>query len=248
MQVYHFKDKTDELDHQFAEYLKGKRVAVVGCAALDDMEQGDFIDSHDVVVRIHATVPYSGYAGHIPRSAKDIYSKWEQDSFVPREWQSRVGRRVNVFYHKECEPWRMQNMLKLFQAGGGTFLCREFWADIHIYQQVEINKMMPCRYLTTEHNINTMAVVQNGIHAGTQMIADILRHDIGSLYLTGFPTFFERDGSFIATADRWRREMSFYNLDWLRQLCFAYDEISVDPNMFELFDIMPNTWDKYKNG
>ena len=55
--LYSFYDEQRQLDLDFAEYLKGKRVAIVGKGVREDTADGDFIDSFDVVVRIHWPFP-----------------------------------------------------------------------------------------------------------------------------------------------------------------------------------------------
>ena len=245
MQVYHFKDKTDDFDAQFAEYLKGKSVAVVGCAALDNLEQGDFIDSHDVVIRMHSPIPYAGYEGQMPRADLGITPDWSTPMFVPREWQSRIGRRVDVFYHQVEFLDELKHFLPLFRGAGGKYLAREFWIHAYNYEYVAVCKRAPTRHLTHDHCINSMEAVGEGVYAGTQIIGDILRFDVGSIYLTGFPNFFDAEGKFISTAPPFERRMAFYNLDWLRRLHESYDEINVDENMKSLFVLMPHSYEEY---
>ena len=245
MQVYRFRDKTDELDNAFAEYLKGKSVALVGVSALDDLEQGDFIDSHDVVARVHSPIPYPGNAGFTPRIELGIEPDWEIPSFVPGEWQSRIGSRVNVFYHKEFYPELMPKLLELFYAAGGKFLSIEYAGNLNSYSCVDVRRFAPCRYLTNDHWLNTMEAVGDMAYAGSIIIADILRHDIKSLYITGFPTMLEKDGTLHAAAPKLRHYMTFMNIDWIRRLCRDYEHITSDRNMHNLFEIVPGTWEGY---
>lgn len=245
MQIYNFHDKTDELDDQFADYLKEKSVAVVGVSALDDLEQGELIDSHDVVVRVHSPIPYPGNAGYIDRVESGLEPDWHTPSFVPDKWQSRIGSRVNVFYHKEFFPACMERLLKLFYGAGGTFLCVEYSGNLCSYKCVQLRRMAPCRYLTNDHWLNSMEAVGDIAYAGSIVIVDILRHDIKSLYLTGFPTMLERDGTLHPAVPRREHHMVFKNFDWIRNLCRNHQGITTDSNMQGLFNIVPNTWEEY---
>ncbi len=244
MKVYDFKDKTDELDAQFAEYLKDKSVAVVGVAALDDMEQGELIDSHDVVVRIHYAVPYEGYCG--TERNPENYDRWYYPPFIPPEWQSRIGKRVNVFYHKEFVAVEMPKLVDAFREAGGEFLCLEYGANLFHYDCCNVRKVAPCRYLTNDHFLNVMEVVEDVPLAGSLIIGDILRHDIKSLYLTGCPTNHQPDGR-LCTDDRINQNehMFFKNFNWLHRLYDNYDNIYADPHMTDLFHLIPQTWDEY---
>ena len=60
MHIYQLTDKTDELAQCFADYLKGKNIAVVRRSELlNTLKQGDYIDSYNLVFRIRSNVPYS---------------------------------------------------------------------------------------------------------------------------------------------------------------------------------------------
>ena len=241
MQVYHFADKYNLLDVSFRDYLQGKSVAVVGCSGLDNVEQGEYIDSHDVVVRVHRPVPYAGFNAPVPEKDKP---KWHYPPFVPMEWQSRIGAKVNVFYHKEFHVINLERWLPAFQEAGGRFLCLEYLENLWPVTYCKVRKYAPVRYLTNDHFVNVMEVIQGLPYAGSLIIGDILRHDIKSLYITDFPMFHKLDGTLIS--DRWvheNKEMNYMNLAWLRSLCESYDSISADTNMRTIFERTPPTWD-----
>ena len=245
MQIYEFEDKTNDLDKQFADCLKAKSVAVVGVSGLDDLEQGEHIDSHDIVARVHSPIPYPRNVGYTSRGELGIVPDWKTISFVPDEWQSRVGSRCNIFYHKEYDTNRMTHLLDLFHKAGGKFLSVEYAANLWAYSCCQVRKLAPCRYLTNDHFLNVTEVVGDIVYAGSLVIGDILRHDIKSLYITGFPTMLDRDGRLHSTAPRSTYGMGFKNFDWLRQLWRSHEEITTDSNMRALFEIVPNTWEEY---
>ena len=242
MHVYEFEDKYNALDDDFRDYLKGKRVAIIGRAALDNLEQGEWIDSHDVVVRVHQVIPYEGYT--VPAEAP----RWEYPPFVPIEWQSRIGSKCSVFYHKEFHPPNFSGLVTAFNEAGGRFLCHEYLENLWSYSCVEIRKMAPCRYLTNDHFLNVMEVVGDLPYAGSLIIGDLLRHDIKSLYFTGFPTMYQADGTLLP--DEWIQQnkyMNFMNINWLRSLWRTYDDITTDSNMESLFQLLPEEWEREQN-
>lgn len=233
MQIYNFKDKYDALDTRFAAYLRDKSVAIVGRSQLHDIEQGAFIDSHDVVARMHYPVPYV--------QGTEPWNGWPGlESFVPSDWHSRVGRRVNVFYHKVSSVGEMELMLPLFRADGGEILSVEYSQNLYYLEAPEVRAMAACRYLTNDHWINVMEAIGHSALAGSLAIADILRHNIKSIYITGFPCLFTPEG-----IPQDIPFMAFKNLDWIRHLYETYDGIEVDRNMKRLFAVVPREYREY---
>ena len=57
--IFPFQPQTPRLNEEFAAYLENKSVAIVGRSGIHELVQGEFIDSHDVVVRVHYMVPYN---------------------------------------------------------------------------------------------------------------------------------------------------------------------------------------------
>lgn len=231
MQVYNFQDKYNALDNDFEIYLRDKSVAIVGRSQLHDLEQGEFIDAHDVVARVHYPVPY------VPGTEPWVRFSEEITSFVPADWHSRLGARVNVFYHKVFSVAEMEYVLPLFYAAGGRFLSVEYSENLCYLEAPQVRAMASCRYLTNDHRINTMETIDHIALAGSLAIADFLRFDIKSLYITGFPCLYTREG--IPQCTPW---MAFKNLNWIRNLYETYEEIDVDRNMKHLFDIVPREY------
>ena len=96
--IINFKQIKPELDREFAAYLSGKTVAIVGRADMHNIKQGALIDSHDVVVRIHWPIPYHAGAGEHDDSLVTTQLKWDPPPFVPTKWQEYVGEQTNIFY------------------------------------------------------------------------------------------------------------------------------------------------------
>lgn len=89
--------KTDNCE-RFAEYIRGASVAVVGRAEyLNHMEQGDLIDSHDIVIRAHSNLPYPSPKYKIPLD--------NPNSFVPMSHHSRLGKKTDAFAPANLPYW-----------------------------------------------------------------------------------------------------------------------------------------------
>ena len=192
-----FQSNQHNLDRAFAEYLEGKTVAIVGRANLDQ-KQGRLIDTHDVVVRMHSALPYTR------QPAIGEYSGWENGEkvtdwkwppFVPEEWQSRIGKRTSIFYHKfrSGSPDWLKTNVDAFRADGGEFFCVATFENANSLESTNIWEIIPVRYLNTEHFLNTFRAVGSRPMAGTMVITDILRHNVKSVYITGFPCYVRPD-------------------------------------------------------
>lgn len=192
-----FQSNQHNLDRAFAEYLEGKTVAIVGRANLDQ-EQGDLIDSHDVVVRMHSALPYTREASPGEYSGWDKDEKvtaWTWPPFVPEEWQSRIGKRTSIFYHKfrAGPPDWLKSNVDAFRADGGKFFCVATFENANSLESTNIWEFIPVRYLNPEHFLRTILVVGTRPMPGTLIITDILRHNVKSAYITGFPCYVRHD-------------------------------------------------------
>ncbi len=84
--------------------------------------------------------------------------------------------------------WWIKSFVEAFQNSGGKFLCTEQLSNADALGSLIIKKLHPVRYTTVDHYHNTMTAVGTGPVAGTLAITDILKHDIKSAYITGFPS------------------------------------------------------------
>ena len=221
-----------ELNRRFAEYLDGKTVAIVGRANLHQLEQGEFIDSHDVVVRVHGMIPYAPTTLNIQKTIR---------SYVPDGWKSIIGSRVDILYHrigfpKQSErsddvPESFVKEVDMFWAQGGQFICHENPKPFPLRYAL-LNVVAEVRYLDLElYNHLTLKFKRNTVNPGIVIIADILSHSIKSAYITGFPCYFD-DVVF---------DMNHASLRSLNELRFLRDlskhqRVTFDPLMHELFE------------
>ena len=197
-----FEERSERLDMVFADYLKGRSVAIVGRGEMP--EQGGYIDSHDVVVRIHDHRPY--YAPIEDRYAQehDLGDDFPYDpsgeappqgmSIVGApDWYSRLGRRCDVMYYHRVEvnesPEQFERNAKqeaaAFRERGGKFLCAESWFN-HQMDTELLWQDIGVRFLTMDHWLNTMRALKGSRpFAGALVVTDILRHDVERVYITG---------------------------------------------------------------
>lgn len=125
--LFEFDETAAEANARFSDYLCGRSVAIVGRANLDVEEQGKYIDSFDIVVRVHWPIPYHAGVGHNDRSEDRTEIKWDPPPFVPAQWSSFVGKRTHVFYTSIVnggEHW-CRDIVEAFVAEGGEFICCE---------------------------------------------------------------------------------------------------------------------------
>ena len=245
--IFSHPDLNTRLNRTFAYYLEGKSVAIVGRAGIHEMEQGEFIDSHDVVVRVHWVVPYNPsdnfLHGNTTSSPNDPV---EVGQMVPAEWQSRLGKRVNVFYHRlrQSKPRFWRQFIPIFQAAGGQFLCNDCTGSQHIWQDAMARKYLPVRYVSWEIKDELRLEMEQEPLSGSVCIADILSHNVKSAYLTGFICHFNEDFPhydlplYAGEREKGRKQKARSRLPDLRFLArMNKDErVTVDSNMQFLFD------------
>ena len=224
------------LDDAFAAFLQSKTVAIVGRSGIDTLQQGDKIDSYDVVARVHWPIPYHAGVKPEDRSEERTEMKWDPPPFVPKKWQSIVGSRTDIFYTSIAgggEQW-CQDIINTFLSESGRFICNESPHSQRARAQGTLRSYNPVRNVATELYCFLYEILDSQPLEGTIAIADILRHNIDSVYLTGFPCFISNE------APRGRREggrKSYHDFVFLRELRNNHPtRIEVDPHMAELFE------------
>lgn len=206
--ILELPDNRADLDRRFAEYLTDKTVAIVGRGNLHILKQGAYIDSHDVVVRLHRIVPYTD-----EHEDDGQWSKFNIDeAYIPKKWQPYIGAKTNIHYHRygHKRPL-MQRHIASFRKAGGMFYCFEDpgkpnlkYGDLHDYHEV--------RYTNTLHMFQICEDLGARALPGTLIICDILRQPIKRAYITGFPCYFD-DVKFPPDKG------NLPNLQYLQKLC-----------------------------
>jgi hypothetical protein len=169
-----FKYFKDNINNDYYNYLKNKRVVIVGPApSIVNSEQMKLINSYDVVVRINKAHP------------------------IPENMKIDIGSRTDILYnclntHPECGGKLDMSVLK----NDIQWLCCPY-PPIDPFKK-DINKF---NYANKQHNIkfhhidtnlyNLLAEkTESRPNSGICAMIDLLSFDIKELYITGF-TFFK---------------------------------------------------------
>lgn len=165
----------------YADYLKDKRVVIVGPApSIINSGQGNLIDSYDIVVRINKAVP------------------------VPINLHKDIGSRTDILYNclkQTADCGGIINMNILHNNGVKCLICPyppifPFKKDIEkfVLQNENFNKkhnkLMPFRHIDTKYYKILEYQMKSRPNSGICAILDLLSFDIKELYITGF-TFFK---------------------------------------------------------
>jgi len=180
----------DNINGKYSEFLKGKRVALVGPAnRTKGTKQKDNIDSYDVVIRMNLAYK------------------------VPPKIQADVGERVDVLYcalsnyYFDKKILTENRMLK--------FKNNIKWIISTGTHRENILKLASCNK-SARAGVGIRQIGRRGVDfvssklkkkpsAGVLSIYDLLSHDISELYLTGF-TFY----NFMLSKDQ-RRNRYYYS-------------------------------------
>ena len=135
------------MNEEFAAYLDGKSVAIVGRANLDDLEQGDKIDSYDVVVRMHHPLPY------VPKDSPYFPVEHEYKGFnfnYPEHWKKRIGARTDIFYLSDLEDNSVALAAKdLDNMKPIRYVCCE--PDCNMFLAAQLAEQRFVRFITYGH-------------------------------------------------------------------------------------------------
>ena len=256
MSIIRFKEKTPRLNKEYADYLRGKTVCIVGRSeeALENNVQGEFIDSHDVVVRMHDMRPYRALPDGKGGIAKIKTNPWRplSDSRplmrVPDGWRPRVGSKAQILFvccivenlTDEQKQRCFAEETEIFRANGGRFLCAEDPVNHNGLSELVWQESYPIRYLSHEHWLCTKRMLRSissvKPFGGGLIALDVLRNEIKSLYMTGMPCMLNPDT--IDTLRDFDFQVSQTNLRLLINLADDYpDTITIDDNMREMWDM-----------
>lgn len=235
--IFDYPGNNSDIDQRFAAYLAGKTVAIVGRMNLHELEQGDFIDSHDVVVRIHSAIPYT----------PDITGKPAATAQTPREFEKFVGTRTDVFYHRflsnvelfkesgQITPWIIDEC-EQFKRRGGSFMCYEDPDNMPLRFAIGCLPM-EMRFLNGAIYAElARRLVKDLVEPGVVIISDILSHDIKSAYITGVPCYFDEMFDLSTErAQKWSKLRDINELRFLYELSND-DRVTCDSIMNSLFE------------
>ena len=234
--IYEYRPKTPKLNEEFAEYLEGKTVAIVGRSGLHDLEQGEFIDSHDVVVRVHKMVPFNPsnethQSNHVQWGNDPV----ESGEMIVDEWAPVIGKRVNIYYHRfRKSPKWWEQFMPIFRQAGGKFFCNDCSGGQNVWGDAYPQIFVPVRYVSWELTSQLRLELKGVPFSGTICIADILTHNVKSAYLTGFLCYFDTEIEQYKSLPR-NEKSSLPDLRFLARMN-KDDRVTVDFNMQFLFD------------
>jgi hypothetical protein len=175
------------------QVFEGKKVAIVGSGPSTKTNEPDFIDSHDVVVRVNnykivprentgsrTDVHYSFYGTSIKKTAAELKSdgvylcmcKCPDTKFIESRWHERNGK-LNGIDFRYIYEFR-----------------KDFWFTDTFVPSLE--DFLAHFELLGKHVPTT----------GFSAILDVLKYNPASIYITGFDFFQSRVHNF---NERWRR-------------------------------------------
>ena len=109
----------NQSDNVFASIIENKRIVVVGRAPylLNNLymdNQAEFIDAHDIVVRVNKPAAYT-----------DDLFQWGNDSgcFIDPNYTGVLGKRTDVFFVKSRLFYNHHKWLDAFVKDGGKVVC-----------------------------------------------------------------------------------------------------------------------------
>ncbi len=184
-----------ELNQNFSAYVRGKHVVIVCCG--EGVNDGQYIDSFDCIVRIHEPLPSPG-ARYVGGLLPPRLRRWTWPSFVPEEWHTHIGRRTTIFYHRYRADTRQQferdredlcAQVNAFHSDGGQFYCAAQHEDVGSLGSILFSHdIKPVRSVSNEHIVRLWHLLGNRPQVETICVSDILRYDPASIYIAS-PSF-----------------------------------------------------------
>lgn len=176
------------LNNELAEFLDGKSVAILGRGPVLNRLSADLIESYDVIVRMHRP---------IPGGKRDYH--WGVSPFVPEEWQCKIGKRTDVFFHDWNGVDRdvVRAHVESFKSDGGRFLCVDVQNynpnnfEYHSWIDKELMLVRKPNYVVWHY---LSSLIKDRVHAGTEIVYDILSFNVKSVFLGGLTTRFAAGG------------------------------------------------------
>ena len=193
----------NQSDNVFASIIENKRIVVVGRAPylLDNpyMEnQAEFIDGHDIVVRINKPASYT---------IKPF--EWGNDSgcFIDPNYTGVLGQRTDVFFVKSGLLFRHHKWLDAFVKDGGKVVCHnrhsscpEYYPCLNAISESCYTHQIPdelggdfkrlfrliAGVKTTVRKNGSMITRTMRATSGHVMIGDILSYNVKEVSLIGF--------------------------------------------------------------
>lgn len=229
--------KTDNRE-QFASYLKDKSVAIVGRAEyLNHMEQGEFMDSHDIVIRAHSNLPYP--------SNRFVLECDESGSFVPQSHQPQLGKKTDVFAPANLPFWDIQyidELIPRLMRCGCQWLIQHKSYNVPTQEPADkrlslsvidyiTGRFMPVFVASPQVFDEVMRELDYSFPMpGTLLIEEIIRLNPSRVYVTGFTCYMDNKERWLAAdVSLTRDHKPLYDLRYLRDRerkgCIETDDV-----------------------
>jgi hypothetical protein len=158
--------KKSKTNRDCFNYLRGKRVAIVGPAPhMRGSSQAALIDSYDVVVRLNTALP------------------------IPTDRQSDVGVRTDILYHVLDEE-SGRDIRPLVDGWGLRFIVNSYpdirWYIANTLRMYKAKCCTPLRSMSKPVWRQVFSAVRSTPNTGLLGMAELLASDIDELYITGF--------------------------------------------------------------
>lgn len=173
-------------DEEYGDYLKGKRVIMVSHAAsMVDSNQGEFIDSYDVVVRINDSIPLpEGLEKDIGTKCDILYSSLAPQFRLTKEklYQPLLDAGVKVVVRPT--PLKMGRIDEIKLSSHNV----SYWYErlVTALEDVDLAVRVVGREPYRTHTIRTNGKLPL---TGFASLWDLLEFDITEMYMIGFNFF-----------------------------------------------------------
>jgi hypothetical protein len=164
-------------DTQYNEFLKDKRVVIVGPSpSLEGKGLGTFIDSYDIVIRMNKAFP------------------------IESDIQDDLGSRTDIHSHCLCTTidcggpvfYKEMKEQNVFVSCPYPKWVQPFYDDVTRFERDNKKWELPFHVIDTDYYISIAEMLGTRPNSGTMTILDTLAYDVKELYITGFTWF--RDG------------------------------------------------------
>lgn len=194
-----YPQDSEKIKKDYATYLNGKRIVIVGPAPhMRGWEQGEKIDSYDIVVRVS-----KGYEIKGGYEIKDMLEKIKTKYKIDNSLEIDFGSKIDILYQTMFSQWgsginmpidKLKNELK--------WVCASFPDKKHksmIKEFIKYNNNRIPFHIVGKKQWEKLAKNMETIPSvGSSAMFDLLFYDIKELYITGF-TFWQvkdKDGFF----------------------------------------------------
>ena len=222
------------------EVIENRSVAIVGRAEyLNEIEQGELIDSHDVVIRVQSNLPY-------PSPKFEL--KFDNDeSFVPKDFHHILGTKTTAFAPANMPYWSLgycdDIVPKLMKRDCQCLIQHKIYnivgaREIAVTDYIRDKFGMPI-FIAEYHQF--VEVIRRMDYSfpmpGTLLIDWIVRCKPEALYCTGFACYQDSNDEWLKAEVKLTRDhKTLYDLRFLRDLVHQNDNITVDQELINYFE------------